>query len=111
MGGVELFAALEHENEELDKAVRRLKARGNIVFGGPARRDCCCRTLPPCQTERENSDFKYGGWNEKCVKCSRTVYLCERLAVDRFSVFHQALQTLCKCQQNLHCQRELDKGL
>jgi hypothetical protein len=97
--GSELLGALDREQAELDAAVRKLKTLGDVAAVSPPP-----PSPPPPRTQRGGmgrtaaaappSDdvdarraparrFNFGGPSEKCVKCGKTVYKAERVAVDR----------------------------
>lgn len=110
--GSELLSALEREQAELDAAVRKLKTLGDVAAVSPP------PAPPPLRTQRaaaapssDDADarraparrFNFGGPSEKCVKCGKTVYKAERLAVDRQGAEPRVYHHACFRCKNCDC--------
>ena len=92
--GSELLGVLDREQAELDAAVRKLKTMGEVAAvsppppsSPPPRTEKAAAAAPPSDEAVARRApvrrFSFGGPSEKCVKCGKTVYKAERIAVDR----------------------------
>ena len=116
--GSELLTALDDQQAQLDIAVRKLKTHGDVVQVSPtpslmlahgeqiAQTPIISRAIsfPRQNVQEVQSNHKYGGGYENCVRCGGHVYLYERLRLSSSLVFHQACFRCaeCACKLEVH---------